>query len=109
MSAPADPLNEDIAWRTDAYFNRTRDVVARFGDCQVTYALFLRRPVISAPRLALDWLHEVEAARGVRFELEVVYSEGEWVGAGEPILYVRGSFVALADCETLLLQKLGAA
>ncbi len=110
MSAPTDdPLDEDIAWRTDAYFNRTRDVVARFGDCQVTYALFLRRPVISAPRLALDWLHNVEAARGVRFDLDAVYPEGEWVGAGEPILYVRGSFVALADCETLILQKLGAA
>ncbi len=108
MSAPTDPLDEDIAWRTDAYFNRTREVVARFGDCQVTYALFLRRPVISAPRLALDWLHKVEAARGVRFDLDAVYPEGEWVGAGEPILYVRGSFVALADCETLLLQKLGA-
>ena len=102
-------LDADIARRTDAYFNRTREVVARFGDCQVTYAFFLRRPVISAPRLALDWLRQVETARDVRFELDVVHPEGEWVGAGEPILYVRGSFVALADCETLLLQKLGAA
>ena len=113
MSAPSDPLDPtldgNIAWRTDAYFNRTREVVARFGDCTVTYALFLRRPVISAPRLALDWLREVEAVRGVRFELDAVHPEGEWVGAGEPILYVRGSFIALADCETLLLQKLGPA
>jgi len=102
-------LDEDIALRTDAYFNRTRDVVARFGDCQVTYALFLRRPVVSAPGLALDWLRRVEAAREVKFDLDVGHPEGAWVGAGEPILYVRGSFVALADCETLLLQKLGAA
>ena len=117
MSAPGTPLGpqpdpkleEDIARRTDAYFNRTRDIVARYGDCQVTYALFLRRPVIAAPRLALDWLRKVEAARGVRFDVELVHPEGAWVGAGEPIFYVRGSFVALADCETLLLQKLGAA
>ena len=114
MSAPGDDpagraLDEDIAQRTDAYFNRTRDVVARFGDCQVTYAIFLRRPVISAPRLVLDWLREVEAARGVTLDLNVVHPEGAWVGAGEPILYVRGSFTALADCETLILQKLGAA
>jgi nicotinate phosphoribosyltransferase len=106
-SSPA--LDEDIAERTDAYFNRTRDVVMRFGDCQVTYAIFLRRPVISAPRLVLDWLRQVESARGVTLDLDVVYPEGTWVGAGEPILYVRGSFVALADCETLILQKLGAA
>ena len=105
----AAPLDDDIALRTDAYFNRTREVVARFGDCEVTYALFLRRPVISAPRLALDWLREVERTRGARCAIEVVHPEGAWVGAGEPILYVRGSFVALADCETLLLQKLGAA
>ena len=37
-------LTEDIANRTDAYFNRTRDIIARFGDKQVTYACFLRRP-----------------------------------------------------------------
>lgn len=102
-------LDDDLALRTDAYFNRTREVVARFGDCDVTYALFLRRPVVSAPGIALDWLRRVEEARGVTFQLDVVRPEGTWVGAGEPILYVRGSFVALADCETLLLQKLGPA
>ena len=47
--SPAD-LTADIAARTDVYFNRTRQVVQRFGDRQVTYAVFLRRPVVSAPR-----------------------------------------------------------
>ena len=42
-------LSQDIDTRTDAYFNRTRDIIARFGDKRVTYAVFLRRPVISAP------------------------------------------------------------
>ena len=50
------PLAADITARTDSYFNRTRQVVARFGDKRVTYAVFLRRPIISAPRLMLDWL-----------------------------------------------------
>ncbi len=35
--------------RTDSYFNRTREIVSHFGDAQVTYAFFIRRPVISAP------------------------------------------------------------
>lgn len=109
MKAASSALDEDIALRTDAYFNRTREVVARFGDCEVTYAVFLRRPVVSAPRLALDWLERVGRARGVPLSIDLMFAEGAWVGAGEPLLYVRGSFVALADCETLLLQKLGSA
>lgn len=97
----------DIRSRTDSYFNRTRAIVERFGDCRVTYAVFLRRPVVCAPKLALDFLNEVAAQRGVAFELDLKYPEGAWVGAGDPILYVTGSFVALSDTETLLLQKLG--
>ncbi len=102
-------LLEDINARTDAYFNRTREVIGRFGDKRVTYAMFLRRPVISAPRLMLDWLHEVAAARNTRFEFDHAHPEGTWVGAGEPIVYITGSFHDLADCETICLQKLGAA
>ena len=102
-------LEEDIGLRTDAYFNRTRDVVGRFGDKRVTYAVFLRRPVISAPRLMLDWLTAVAAARQTRFDFHIAHPEGTWVGAGEPMVYITGSFHALADLETLFLQKLGAA
>ena len=107
--AAGPPLAADIAARTDAYFNRTKQIAARFGDCRVTYAVFLRRPVISAPRLALDWLTSVAAARHSPVELDIVHPEGRWVGAGEPIAYISGSFVALSDCETILLQKLGPA
>ena len=57
-------LAADISARTDAYFNRTKAVVQRYGDRRVTYAVFMRRPVISAPRLMLEWLTEVAAARG---------------------------------------------
>ena len=51
-----DALSADIAARTDSYFNRTRQIVARFGDKRVTYAVFMRRPVIAAPRLMTEWL-----------------------------------------------------
>ncbi len=105
--ASADELGRDIAARTDAYFNRTRGVVQRFGDKRVTYAVFLRRPVISAPRLMLDWLASVAAARATEFDIDLVQPEGSWTGAGEPIVYITGGLTELADLETILLQKLG--
>ncbi len=107
--APPDGLDADVAARTDVYFNRTREVVRRFGDKRVTYAVFLRRPVISAPRLMLEWLAHVAAARGIAFDIDVVHAEGNWTGAGEPIVYIGGSFIELAPLETILLQKLGPA
>ncbi len=97
----------DIADWTDQYFLRTKQAVARFGDSQVTYAVFLRRPAVSAPRLAVDWLRAVAGKRGTEFKIDLRYEEGRWVGAGEPIMYVTGSLLHLADLETLLLQKLG--
>jgi nicotinate phosphoribosyltransferase len=105
---PPEPADAQITGRTDVYFNRTKEIVARFGDCSVTYAVFLRRPVISAPKLAMDWLRAVAAERGTEISIELMHQEGEWVGAGDPILYLTGSFVQLADLETLYLQKLGA-
>ena len=98
-----------VAARTDAYFNHTKEIVARFGDSAVTYAIFLRRPVLSAPWLMATWLDEVATARRVQFKLDLPRTEGEWVGAGEPLAYVTGSFLQLVDLETILLQKIGAA
>ena len=109
VTPPASSLEADIAARTDVYFRRTRAIVERFGDRRVTYAVFLRRPVISAPRLMLDWLEAVGAERGSAFDIEIMHPEGVWTGAGEPICYITGSFVQLSELETLLLQKLGAA
>ena len=102
-------LAADIAARTDSYFNRTKHIVARFGDKRVTYALFLRRPVICAPRLMLDWLKTAAERRGTEIDVDLIYQEGDWVGAGEPIVYLTGSMVHLSDLETILLQKIGPA
>ncbi|WP_366654809.1 nicotinate phosphoribosyltransferase [Fodinicurvata sp. EGI_FJ10296] len=109
MTKSAYPPIEEIGAWTDAYFNRTKETVAKWGDATVTYALFLRRPCISAPRLAFDWLEAVMAARGTAVNIDLRYPEGKWVGAGEPIAYITGSLVALVDLETILLQKLGPA
>ncbi len=106
---PAPLRDADIAARTDTYFNRTRAIAEKFGDARVTYAIFLRRPVVSAPVLMVEWLQAVARERGQEFEIELLHPEGEWVGAGEPLVYVTGSFAALSDLETLALQKIGAA
>jgi nicotinate phosphoribosyltransferase len=108
-AAPESDLLHDIAARTDVYFNRTREVVTRFGDKRVIYALFLRRPVISAPRLMVEWLERVAVARGTKLDIDVVQPEGSWTGAGEPIIYLGGSLAQLSDLETIMLQKLGPA
>jgi nicotinate phosphoribosyltransferase len=106
---PTPLADADIAARTDTYFNRTRAIVTRFGDRRVTYGVFLRRPVVSAPALMVEWLEAVAKSRGEKFEIELMHAEGAWVGAGEPLVYITGSFKALADLETLFLQKIGAA
>ncbi|MGH6893291.1 MAG: nicotinate phosphoribosyltransferase [Dongiaceae bacterium] len=88
---------------------KTKAVVEKFGDARVTYAVFMRRPVISAPKLAIDWLQAMARERGTEFKIDLRYTEGRWVGAGEPLMYISGSLFHLSDLETILLQKLGPA
>ena len=103
------PDAADVPHYTDAYFSKSKAVVERFGDVCVTYAVFMRRPVVSAARLTVEWLRAVAAARGAAFEIEERYAEGLWVGAGDPLLYISGPLRHLIDLETLYLQKLGSA
>ena len=94
---------------TDSYFNLTKQIVQQNGDVVVTYAVFMRRPVTLAPRLATDWLLDMAAQRGEAIDIEWLHNEGAWVGAGEPLFYVTGKLSALVDLETIFLQRLGAA
>jgi nicotinate phosphoribosyltransferase len=98
---------EEISNLTDRYFTLTKEIIARFGDRAVTYAVFMRRPVIFAPKLAVDWLNAVAEARATRIDIDLYYREGDWAGAGEPLLTISGSMRELVDLETLYLQKLG--
>ncbi|MFZ1429445.1 MAG: nicotinate phosphoribosyltransferase [Geminicoccaceae bacterium] len=103
------PSGGDVGRFTDKYFTKTRAIVERFGDAHVTYAVFMRRPVLSTPRLAVDWLRGVTDERRAAVEVELLHKEGAWVGAGEPMLYIHGPFRHLVDLETMFLQKLGPA
>ena len=103
------PSVEDQPSLTDSYFLRTKAVVGRNGEAQVTYAIFMRRPVLSAPKLALTWLQSMLDHRGADYQIELSHPEGSWVGAGEPILYITGPLSELVDLETIFLQRIGSA
>lgn len=107
--AQAAELERQIAAHTDAYFRKTKEIVQRHGDKTVTYAVFMRRPVILCPRLMVEWIEKVASARGVSIRIDLLHEEGTWVGAGEPLLYITGPMSQLVDLETLYLQKLGPA
>src|SRR5437660_247698 len=98
-----------VAAQTDSYFLKTKAIVGHFGDRPATYAVFMRRPVICAPRFAIEFLEKMAAERGQNLDIELSHPEGNWVGAGDPILYVTGSLFHRVDLETVLLQKLGPA
>ena len=100
--------DETIADHTDHYFKRTKALVERYGDKRATYAVFMRGPVLFAPKLMVEGLEAAAQQRGTQFDIELRYDEGAWVGAGEPLAYISGSLVHLVDLETLYLQKLGA-
>jgi nicotinate phosphoribosyltransferase len=100
---------DDIARETDVYFRKTKEIVRRFGDREATYAIFLRRPVISTPKLMVDFVEGAAKTRRTKIKIELNYREGEVVGAGEPLAYLTGSLEHLVDLETLYLQKLGPA
>lgn len=97
----------DVPGWTDAYFNRTGDIVATQGDMIVTYAIFIRRPVLAALGPMLDCLETLTIENGLKVDVALPFQEGVWVGAGEPIAFLTGPFSHLAPLETLLLQKLG--
>ena len=102
-------IDQYIARWTDTYFKHTKEVVNQNGDVTVTYAVFIRRPVVSAPRLMIEWLESVAHERNFKINIDLRYPEGKWVGAGEPLMYITGPMSQLCDLETLFLQKLGPA
>ncbi len=103
------PSPEQQPVYTDSYFNLARKIVRDHGDKQVTYAVFMRRPVTLAPKLAIDWLEAMAASRKAEIKIELLHKEGAWVGAGEPLLYITGQMSQLVDLETIFLQRLGSA
>ena len=94
---------------TDNYFLKSKQIIKKYGDVDVSYAVFIRRPGIIALKLAIDWIKSVAKDRKIKIKTITPFKEGEYFGAGEPILYIKGSFQNIVDLETLFLQKIGPA
>jgi len=107
-SLPADKL-EYLKRRTDKYFSKSRQIVEKFGDRTVTYGVFLRRGVICAVNPAIDVLRSYYSAKAVPLRITRLYEEGAFVPDQKALFTYTGSFAALVELETLILQRVGVA
>lgn len=92
------------AW-TDKYFTRSKEAIK--NPPIVTYGVFVRRPTLMAPALAVNWLKDVSQRQKFDIDIKANYDEGDFVGAGDPMLYITGRMDHLLETETHLLQKIG--
>ena len=103
-------MKDSVSDLTDYYFTRTKKILEDRDDrLSVTYAFFMRRPVIFAPKLMLEWLDDYMSDKLGTYKVELLTKEGAFVGSGQPMLYLTGKFSTLVEVETLLLQRLGPA
>ncbi len=93
----------DIAVTTDKYFTHSRNIARKYGDQQVTYAVFMRRRVIAAFGPALRLVEKLVPDVSIRRYFE----EGDLVPSDSKLFTVTGSYAALSEVETLMLQKVG--
>lgn len=110
---PADNLPADkrdfVRTRTDKYFTKSREVVEKFGDKPVTYGVFLRRGVVCAVNPAIDFLRQHYPANAIPLKITRLYEEGAFVPDQKPLFTYTGSFAALLELETMILQRCGVA
>lgn len=113
MNKPAEPLQDDkqaqVRERTDKYFTKTREIVEKFGDRAVTYGVFLRHGVICAVNPAIELLRQHYPATATPLKITRLYEEGAFVPDQKPIFTYTGSFAALVELETQILQRTGVA
>jgi nicotinate phosphoribosyltransferase len=107
-SLPADK-REYLLRRTDKYFTKSRQIIEKFGDRTVTYGVFLRRGVICAVNPAIDVLRQYYSAQAEPLRITRLYEEGAFAPDQKPLFTYAGSFAALVELETLILQRVGVA
>jgi len=88
---------------TDKYFSNTRRVVEAAGDCQVTYAVFLRRRSIAA----LEPVVRLIARLAPKAQIKRFFADGDIVPSERKMFEVTGPMSLLSEVETLVLQKTG--
>ena len=68
-------FEEEISHRTDNYFKKSKSILSIKEDVKVTYAIFMRRPVIFCPELAIKWIKEAAKIRKTVFDIHLCYKE----------------------------------
>ena len=63
ISLKNNELEKFLDLNTDHYFKKTKHIILKNKDMQVTYAVFMRRPVLFCPSLAIKWLRKIEKIR----------------------------------------------
>ncbi|MBI4294432.1 MAG: hypothetical protein HY661_23385 [Betaproteobacteria bacterium] len=113
MNQPFETLSADktryLRERTDKYFSKSRDIIEKFGDRIVTYGVFLRRGVICAVNPAIEILRQYYPQEAAPLKITRPYEEGAFVPDQKPIFAYTGSYAALVELETLILQRTGVA
>ena len=116
MNKPLESLPEEkqqyLRRRTDKYFSKTREIVERFGDKTVSYGVFMRRGVLCAVNPAIEILRQYYPASqraAAPLKITRLCEEGAFVPDQKPLFTYTGSFAALAELETLVLQRTGVA
>ena len=100
---------EYVRTRTDKYFSKSREVVAKFGDRTASYGVFMRRRVMCAINPAIECLREYYPADATPLKITRAYEEGAFVPDGKPLFTYTGSLANLLELETLILQRVGVA
>ena len=102
-------LDDFLELNADHYFQKTKKIIVDNNDIEVIYAIFMRRPVLFCPKMAMEWLKKIEKTRETKFDITMCHEEGAWVGAGQPLMYIKGLFSQLVELETIYLQLIGPA
>lgn len=92
-----------VSDRTDKYFTKTRNIVEKFGESTVEYGVFMRRDIIVATQLAVNFIKE----HCPEAEITQHYEDGTLVPPKTKVLTIKGPFSKLVELETLWLQRLG--
>lgn len=111
MNKPVETRSGDtreyVLSRTDKYFTKSRQIIEKFGDRTVTYGVFMRRGVICAVNPAIDVLRQHYPRQAPELRITRLYEEGAFVPDQKPLFTYTGSFAALVELETLILQRVG--
>ncbi len=93
----------DVSATTDKYFTHSSDIARKYGDAEVTYAVFMRRRIVAAFGPALRLVEKLVPEATIKR----YFSEGELVPSDSKLFTVTGPYTALSEVETLMLQKVG--